>query len=481
MKLREESFLGKRCIPEVFVSIVSLCDSKTMAASLAVNKLWRNRILESKAVFRHFEMVGNVAEIIKGIEVFGERSNHSLQSIDIKIKDSPTPSQKEQLRTFLSRSFETIKHLSIGHSRKKEAHEGNGLEEDLSQLIIDVAASCSNLLSLESFRMGDEDIFFCSTSDISVEVPSTFRAKMQTFVWKAGGKDLVYNETLARSLENAREVTICSSSIQPSWIIKRLLSNPSLVEVRIPWMSPHLAEDVPLLNLPKLKHLWLNGSLSSATGDGRLFWGKLRAPSLNYLGFLKLNPKELSSFQAPVSSNFCLASSGIDFQTQSGEEAAFSLVESMKSWNTLTRLTLELPTSTPSTFWLRLIHLLTPFHQESYAAGFEDGLILPNLQHLILGAKGQSYTFQLSLAALKSLVAARFSLSRGMSRADVSLSALSGEIQTSAQINANGTTVDGTEALRSLTIDLPVANLKAEDKEWFKSNGTNFISKVNLT
>ena len=39
LMLREESFLEKRLTPEVFLSIITLCDSKTIAASLGVNKL----------------------------------------------------------------------------------------------------------------------------------------------------------------------------------------------------------------------------------------------------------------------------------------------------------------------------------------------------------------------------------------------------------------------------------------------------------
>lgn len=372
--LREESFLEKRLTPEVFLSIITLCDSKTIAASLGVNKLWKNWILESKAVFNHFEMVGNVDEIIEGIEFFGERSNHSLKSIDIKIKDWPTPPQKEHLRISISRSSQTLECLSVGYFSRQKYPGGAAHSEDLNQLIIDIAASCSNLLLLESSRGGAEPL--SDEFSPSVEFPPHFGAKLQKFVWEAGGKILVCNDTLARCLQEASEVTIWSSKIQPSWIIGLFSSNPNLVKVKFPRLAPQVVEDIPTLNLPKLKRLFLYSSLYSATGDGRLFWGKLQAPSLNYLRIIQLNPKELSSFQAPVSSIFWLDIGLIDFETQSGEEAAFSLVECIKGWNTVAGLTLRLPTSTPSTFWSHLIHLLTPLHLENWGAGFEDKLIL---------------------------------------------------------------------------------------------------------
>lgn len=318
LMLREESFLEKRLTPEVFLSIITHCDSKTIAASLGVNKLWKSWILESKAVFSHFEMVGNVAEIIKGIQFFGERSNHSLESVDIKIKESPTAHQREQLRISISRSSKTVKRLSIGYLRSQKFPGGAGYSEDLSQLIIDIAASCSNLLLLESYG-GGADWLFDSESHPSVEFPSHFGAKLQKFIWRAGGENLVCNDTLARCLQEASEVVIWSSKIQPSWIIGLLSSNSNLVKVEFPFHSPQFVKDIPILNLPKLKRLFLYGSLYSATEDGRWFWRKLQAPSLNYLRIIQLNAKEFSSFQAPVSPIFWLDIGSIDFETQSGE------------------------------------------------------------------------------------------------------------------------------------------------------------------
>lgn len=85
------------------------------------------------------------------------------------------------------------------------------------------------------------------------------------------------------------------------------------------------------------------------------------------------------------------------------------------------------------------------------------------------------------LDALKSLVAARVSSMRGMSRAEIYHSAQTGKIErfdTSAQTDAPA---EKTKSLTSLTIELPITDFKAEDKEWFESHGTNFISKANST
>lgn len=136
LKDRELQSPFKRLSPELFIEVMSSCDSPSIAKSSSVCKSWNKSVLEAKSLFQSFKMEGKISNIIKGIQVFGQRSDNSIKSIDIEIGSKVTMKEQKELQESISPSSETIKVLIF-------LHQGG-----LSKLILNISSDCKELKSL---------------------------------------------------------------------------------------------------------------------------------------------------------------------------------------------------------------------------------------------------------------------------------------------------------------------------------------------
>lgn len=413
----------KRLSAELFVETMRFTDSPSLAISSSVCKSWNKSILESTDLFRHFEMEGKVSNIIKGIKSFGMRSGNSIKSIDLKIGTEATSGEQDQLQESMTPSSGTLKSLSVSH------------EGDLSELILKVASDCTELKSLISNKAGAENSPHpASLSDPCLAFPLPWKPKLQTFDWQAGGNGLICDDALLGHLQDCRGISLCSQGVQPAWAIKLFSSNSKLVKVEIPWIEDETVTDIPPMNLPDLEILYLdhapqsedrmenengNGNANANVKvNGRTFFTRLCAPALTTLHIFQVDdPRDLSGLQAASLIHFCVWKLvGVSSRPQ---EAATSLISSMKEWTRLSQLEIELEHSIPANFWKHLISLLSILSKESIRAGNKDFLFL-RLESIRFASTDQD---PISAVDLSSMVASRIAVHSKLSYKNVLLSA----------------------------------------------------------
>lgn len=238
----------ERLSPELFVQTMSLLDAPSVAIGTSICKSWNKSILESKRPFRHFEMEGQVSNIMKGLDVFGEKSGHLLTSIDLKIKEEVTDSEKEQLQDLILLSCGSLRSLSFAH---------NG---ELCEFIVRIASQCPALTVLSSTKFSGDRIFIFAVPRIrTISFLPSWKAKLRTLIWNAGGESLLCDDALVDRLQEATHVFISSHGIKSSFIVKLLSSNSSLVQLRLPWTKGEEVQGMESISfdLPHLEHLRL--------------------------------------------------------------------------------------------------------------------------------------------------------------------------------------------------------------------------------
>lgn len=311
-------------------------------------------------------MEGKFSNIIKGIQFFGQKSDNSIKSIDIGIGTELTREKQNQLQESISPSSETIQALTI-------IHQG-----DLSELILNISSDCKELKILSSSKMGEVRPFRRSSGNPPLAFPANWKPKLEKLEWKAGGNVIICDDSLLGHLQDCKFITLCSRGIGSSWVVK-LLSLSSLKTVNIPWIVDEAVAEIPM-NVPNLKHLFLDQIPRANIGAASFFFQQFQAPKLVYLRVKNLHPKDLSSLPAECSPS-SLAIDGLTIEA--GEEAAVMLVESIKDWESLVSLKLSIVGS--SAFWSSLLGQLQPFSRVNIRAGYQNHFLLPDLQDLQLG------------------------------------------------------------------------------------------------
>lgn len=227
-----------RLSPELFVKMMGFCDSRSLMISTSVSKSWNQSILGATDLFRHFQMEGKVSNITKGIEIFERRSNNSIRSIELKIKDRANATEQKQLQDAISPSYESLRWLSI-------VHQG-----ELGRLSIDIASECPHLLFLSSI-VNEERFSYPQEGSDQLEIPPSFKPKLEDFVWDNPECNLICNEHLLQCLQGAKGISLGCSGPQPAWVIRLLTSTSStLITVILPFMSTGSVEEIPPLDLP---------------------------------------------------------------------------------------------------------------------------------------------------------------------------------------------------------------------------------------
>lgn len=171
-----------------------------------------------------------------------------------------------------------------------------------------------------------------------------------------------------------------------------------------------------------LETLSLGRTPSHEPGGSSDFWKSLKAVSLKKLRLGEVDPKGLSSLNKETNLQALGVSSLAQVDGKAhDEETANSLIEAIKSWQHLSKIWVRSLEDTSSSFWTRLIFLLSPFSRENIDAN-HDRSLLPLLHHIKLEVK-EDHSDAFDGKALAGLAASRLARSRGLSDAQVSLAA----------------------------------------------------------
>lgn len=447
--------INNRLPSELFISAMEFADSPSLVMACSTCRSWRESILEATNLFGHFRMEGEASNIAKGINAFNARSGNSVRSIELVVKDRPL--EPQELRDAILASSKSLETLSIRH------------QGDLCLLILEVAADCPLLQDLYSLRVGKGALYAGPLSSrASIKLPANFKLKLRNFHWNSGSEGLVWDDTLQKSLENAREVILCSYGISPSRVVQLLSSNSELVKLGIPWMEDDYVEEIPLMELPRLQELFLDQS-PRIGGTSKSFYSNLQTPRLDLLRFKLLASKDLASLPADSAPRKLWV---WKLLTESNGESATALspVESMKNWGNTRSLHFDFQQPGSSRLSSDLIFLLTPYSRESIQAGYHDKIILPQLRSITLGRSSSSSETVIKGINLASLVASRLSISRGLGTGATCMAA-SGHLQSANSQRELGKPLP---SLKCSSINLLDVKFKVEMDEatalWLKDN-----------
>lgn len=99
------------------------------------------------------------------------------------------------------------------------------------------------------------------------------------------------------SLQDAKDITTCSSHLSPTLVVRLLASNRNLAVVQLHCgMDKELVETIAPMSLPNLKLLFLGAPpKAKEAGDSTFFFKKLHAPEIDFLQFHSLNVQDLSA------------------------------------------------------------------------------------------------------------------------------------------------------------------------------------------
>lgn len=170
--------------------------------------------------------------------------------------------------------------------------------------------------------------------------------------------------------------------MSPAWVVKLLSSSSNLVTAQFPWLLDEVVADVPMLDLPNLEQLSLARVPKVDKNSKYSFFTQLQAPKLQTLRIKQLELHDLSSLSAEISL-WTFSVEGLKFEN--GEEAASTLLESIKHWENLH--TLNLTFSGSSSFWNHLLSALSPLCKVNIKLGYKDHFILPKLKSLRIGSR----------------------------------------------------------------------------------------------
>lgn len=411
----------KRLSSELFAETMEWCDSPSLINFSSTCKLWKESITKNQTLFQHFKMEGKPLSIMKGLDFFGKRSGNSLKSIDLTFGTKVREQDEITLFHSISPSSETLKLLSI-------AHHG-----ELSETILDIASECPQLVSLISVTTGKLDLIQRSFKEPGLPFPTPWKPKLQTLVWKAGGNIIVCDDSLVKPLQSCKQITLATSGMSPAWLVKLLSSSSDLVTAEFPWLQDEVVADIPMLNLPNLEQLWLARVPKLDQNSRKSFFTQLRAPNLQMLRIKQLGLDDLSSLSVEVSPP-TLSLEGLKFEN--GEEAASTLLESIKHWENLH--TLNLTFSGSSSFWNHLLSALSPLCKVNIKLGYKDHFILPKLKSLRIGSRaltGGNLPI-VSSSILACMVASRDACARRLSYKHLLLAG-SGDFESVESIQSN--------------------------------------------
>lgn len=418
--------------------------------------------------------IGTAAEITAGIKAFGQRCGNSIKCIRVEIQGELNDKDQQDLKEVLLPHSKTLTELSIGHSGC------------LDELIIEVAANCPSLKVLSSTPAGEGEDSLPSVKDKDLQLPSTWKLKLDRFVWNSRGKSLIFDPNLIESLRNATEIRLNSYGLTPSIVVELLSSASNLSELLVVRMEDEVVEEIPSLNLPKMKALRLPQPIrSSTTQDASLFFKSLHTPDLEKLVFEKVSIKDLSSWNPGSNLRlFCSFEFSDVGGKDKGEEDARRLLELMKEWNNLKALELQLPSSTPISFWNHLLRLLTLYSRENIEGGFRQPFLFPKLQSIVFGletiASGDGVDdgemlakSQTSGSALVNFVASRLASHCMLSKAQIALIANGGLEVTSAPQPVEDLQNQALESccrIQAISVYYPLTFMDESHREWLQNN-----------
>lgn len=140
--------------------------------------------------------------------------------LDVSFFDSDV-----KLANAIRQSSKTLAVLTVAH------------RSDMDELLVGVVGDeCHFLKVLEIYRVGGDALTEPRRrgSRSSIQFPSSWKASLDSLVFKSGTYNLVCNQSLLKNLQHARRVTINSLNLGACWLVDLLSSNPNLetVEVR---------------------------------------------------------------------------------------------------------------------------------------------------------------------------------------------------------------------------------------------------------
>lgn len=392
-----------RLSSHLLLKVFTFCDAASLLKSQRVSKMWNDVISGSSELFRRFEMEGTVGHIAKGLKLFSRRCKSTMKRVVIRLEDKAGEIGYDNLKSTISKNFQTLKSLSVGH------------QGDLSEMMESFAKKSGKLSVLECYQMGFEEVMLKpDREETSFQLPSS-DILLQSLIWNCGAQNLICDEALLNRLQGATTINISSSLLTPSWTVELLASNPHLEDVRLRWSrNPAVTDGFPEMSLPFLKVLFL-GVIPRGPSklDSSLFFANLNTPKLNLLHLIEASPQDLKSFRTESSPHHFIINELLSVDP-------FNLIDAIKDWK-ISRLHLRLPLYTSAVFWTKLLHLLTPLSSLSIDSGYEDRILLPRLVDLQLGSEvAQSTSSDIDMEDLGSMVLARVAAHNGRSSENVS-------------------------------------------------------------
>ena len=265
-------------------------------------------------------MEGKECLILTGLERFSIRCKKSMKRVVFKFKETTSDKFRDRFKAVTFESSETLKVLDVGH------------QGDLSRYLGMIATRCPSLSTLSSYRLGfEKELLKPDMGQDVLRFPRKLSSQLKSLTCTCGCFNLVCDEFLLDLLKGATRVNINSSELTPSWAVKLLTSNPSLVEVRLRWSKDEEVEEIPELKLSNIRELFLGKvPRSKLSSNGSLFVQNLDSPRLNLLHLVDLNPRDLLLLRTgSVPEQFILNELLVP------KDSPSILVKAMKDWKRL--------------------------------------------------------------------------------------------------------------------------------------------------
>jgi len=253
--------------PELFISILSACDSPSLATAMSICSTWKKSALNSLELFLIFKMKGTIRNITAGLMYFKTHSTDSIETMELEVVGEKfSQTEMDSLSLVISHCWESLKTFSIT-MKGDPGYVGGRVASNAP--VLEVLKSINSKVEKANLQN--------STSRASRELKFS-STKVRILIWHQGPTDFTYGSNLLSFLKLAQEVELKSLEINETFITNLLTSCKELRRVKIHhfkaanefrftvWPSgesshlieldlPHLPDCFSTLRLPSLQIL----------------------------------------------------------------------------------------------------------------------------------------------------------------------------------------------------------------------------------